>query len=273
MKLISWNIARRKEAWRFLLDTDADIALLQEATEPPSDVASRIYVDDEPWRTVGSDANRPWRAAIVKLTEETNIKWLKTNSLEQAKTTEFGVSRRGTISAAQIETPNGNYTVVSMYALWERPRHAASVNWIYADASVHRLISDLSVLIGKQKSQGIIVAGDLNILYGYGEHGSQYWASRYDSVFKRMEALGLHFVGPQAPNGRQAQPWPVELPDDSNNVPTYHTTKMTPAQAERQLDFVFTSADLISNVKVSALNEPYEWGPSDHCRVKIKLDE
>ena len=31
LKLITWNIARRDAPWRFLLDTDADIALLQEA--------------------------------------------------------------------------------------------------------------------------------------------------------------------------------------------------------------------------------------------------
>jgi hypothetical protein len=41
-------------------------------------------------------------------------------------------------------------------------------SWIHADASVHRLISDLSVLIGRQRGHKIIVAGDLNVLYGYG---------------------------------------------------------------------------------------------------------
>jgi hypothetical protein len=39
LKIISWNIARRELAWRSLLDSGADVALLQEATEPPSDVA------------------------------------------------------------------------------------------------------------------------------------------------------------------------------------------------------------------------------------------
>ena len=39
MKIIAWNIARRDEAWRSLLDTDCDIALVQEAADPPADVA------------------------------------------------------------------------------------------------------------------------------------------------------------------------------------------------------------------------------------------
>jgi hypothetical protein len=29
VKIIAWNIARREEAWRALMDTDADIALLR----------------------------------------------------------------------------------------------------------------------------------------------------------------------------------------------------------------------------------------------------
>ena len=37
----------------------------------------------------------------------------------------------------------------------------------------------------------------------------------YATVFDRAEAMGLVCVGPQAPNGRQAQPWPSELPSDS----------------------------------------------------------
>ena len=37
--VVSWNIATRREPWRQLLRMDADIALLQEATPPPDDVA------------------------------------------------------------------------------------------------------------------------------------------------------------------------------------------------------------------------------------------
>ena len=113
-------------------------------------------------------------------------------------------------------------------------------DWIYSDASAHRIISDLSTFIGRQAGHRILAAGDLNILHEYGEHGSEYWAGRYGSVFDRMEALGLPFIGPQHPNGRQADPWPDELPRESKNVPTYHWDK-DPATATRQLDFVFAS--------------------------------
>jgi exonuclease III len=272
MNLISWNIAQRNEAWRRLLDTDADVALLQEATEPPPDVASRIEVGAEPWHTYGAGAIRPWRAAVVRLTDRVQVKWLTPISLEQAAGGDLAVSRRGTLAAAELaESGSVRCTVVSMYALWEKPHPSTGSGWIYADASAHRLISDLAVLIGQQRNHRIIATGDLNILYGYGEGGSKYWAARYDTVFKRMEAMGVPFVGPQAPNGRRAKPWPSELPAQSNNVPTYHTSRMTPAQAARQLDFVFASTDLIGKIHVRALNEPSDWGPSDHCRVWIEL--
>jgi len=45
LKIISWNIAHRAEPWRRLADCDADIALLQEAAEPPCDLAGRFPVD------------------------------------------------------------------------------------------------------------------------------------------------------------------------------------------------------------------------------------
>ena len=136
------------------------------------------------------------------------------------------------------------------------------------DASAHRLVSDLSVFIGTQDGHRVLAAGDLNLLYGYGDNGSEYWAGRYGTVFERMEALGLSFAGPQAPNGRMAQLWPEELPRESKNVPTYRPTA-DPAGATRQLDFVFASQSMADSVSVRAINELHEWGPSDHCRLEI----
>lgn len=99
-------------------------------------------------------------------------------------------------------------------------------------------------------------------------HGAT-WGLRYDTVFDRAEALGLHFVGPQHPNGRQADPWPEELPATNLCVPTFHHNKQSPATESRQLDFAFVSASLADRVEVRALNDIADWGPSDHCRVLI----
>src|SRR5690242_6297349 len=100
MNLISWNIARRADAWRRLLDTDADVALLQEATAPPPDVAAKIVVDGEPWRTEGADANRPWRVAVVQLSNRVRTTWYRPLPVDQAGHADLLVSRRGTLAAA-----------------------------------------------------------------------------------------------------------------------------------------------------------------------------
>ena len=113
----------------------------------------------------------------------------------------------------------------------------------------------------------------MNILRGYGEYGSGYWAARYKTVFDRMESMGLPCIGPEYPNGRLADPWPDELPQESKNVPTFHHSRQSPETATRQLDHVLASTGLARSLKVSALNTPEEWGPSDHCRIEIELAE
>jgi hypothetical protein len=81
-------------------------------------------------------------------------------------------------------------TVVSAYRFSEQPLSATQSGWIYADASVHRVLSDVAAFIGTQRGHSLIVAGDFNILHGYGQDGSAYWKARYDSVFSRAAAMG-----------------------------------------------------------------------------------
>ena len=118
----------------------------------------------------------------------------------------------------------------------------------------------------------MIVAGDLTIVRGPSRYHSGYWGRRYQVVFDRMDALGLPCVGPDAPDGgRQADPRPSWLPADSRNVPTFRRIGTKPAAAEAGLDYVFASRSMVDSVRVRALNEPDEWGPSDHCRLLIDV--
>ncbi len=274
IKIISWNIRRSARCWEWLVDSDVDVALLQEAAEPPRKVAARIEVDSAPWRLAGRDSYRPraWRSAVVKVSDRVEVEWLEAKSIDDARSRELGVSRFGTLAAAHVTSPYSEpFVCVSMYAPWMRPHACTESSWIISDTSAHRVVSDLSVLVGQQSGHRIVAAGDLNILHGYGEHRSTYWAERYQTIFGRMKALGLPFVGPEAPNGEQAEPWPNELPGNSKNVPTYHTNRQKPETATRQLDFVFASEGFADSLTVRALNRPEEWGPSDHCRVEIEL--
>jgi hypothetical protein len=271
LKIVSWNLDGKIELWYVLADMDADIALLQEAGEPPSDLDNRVCVDPAPWSTDGWPG---WsrRMAIAILSDRVEVKWITAKSFAEAGSGEFAVSRMGTLTAAHVSSSQSEPLVVaSMYSMWENPHTSTGSSWIVSDASAHRLVSDLSAFIGTQGGHRIVAAGDLNILHGYGEYGNEYWEGRYGSVFDRMEALGLPFVGPQHPQGRQADPWPDELPGGSKNVPTYHTNRQTPLTATRQLDFVFASKGMADSVSVRALNEPDEWGPSDHCKIEITV--
>ncbi|MDE2992934.1 MAG: hypothetical protein OXU67_03540 [Chloroflexota bacterium] len=274
MKIVSWNIAHRHEPWLWLLGMDADIALLQEAGEPPAAVTGHIETDGAPWLTDGADVYRPrrWRTAVVKLSERVAVEWIEAKAIVAAGPGELALSRPGTLAAATVTAPGSEpLVIVSMYAPWESPHAATGSGWIISDASAHRVVSDLSAFIGSERNHRILAAGDLNILHGHGEGGNAYWAGRYGTVFTRLDALGLQFVGPQAPHGRQADPWPDELPPDSRNVPTFHSSYQTPATATRQLDYVFASASMADVVHVRALNEVEQWGPSDHCRLEIDL--
>ena len=271
VKIVSWNVARRRKPWRDLDQMELDVALLQEASRPPRDVATRIELDPAPWPKPSARASQRWRTAIARLSARVSLEWIGAKSLDAAGT-ELAVSHAGTLTAARVSAPGIEpFLVVSMYAPWRRPHVITGSRRIVSDAPAHRVVSDLSALVGRESGHRILAAGDLNILHGHGERGSAYWAARYRTVFDRMEALGLPFVGPQAPHGRQADPWPRELPRESKNVPTFHTNRQTPDTATRQLDFVFASSELAGSVRVRALNEPDEWGPSDHCRLEIEV--
>jgi hypothetical protein len=271
VRIWSWNI-NGLNLWDRLDPVEVDIALLQEAPRPPPGWILPTAPDPAgPWRTDGWLEER-WsrRTAIIQMSETYPIQRLDLTTFAEASPGALPVSRPGTLAAANVAIGNDTITLVSMYGMWER--QVSGPQLIYADGSAHRLLSDLSVLITSRRGHNIIAAGDLNILNCYGEDGDAYWQARYTSVFDRAAAMGLAFVGPQAPNGRQADPRPGELPETSRDVPTYHTRGQGPMGATRQMDFVFASESIASRLSVRALNnDPGEWGPSDHCRIAIEV--
>ena len=120
----------------------------------------------------------------------------------------------------------------------------------------------------------ILAAGDLNTFYGATDDNRLVLAARDRTVFDRMEALGLELLGPRAPEGgRRADPTPQGLPADTQNVPTFCVAGRNPEDAANQLDYVFASRGFHEQIKVRALNSPDQWGPSDHCRILIEIED
>ncbi|MDW7730426.1 MAG: hypothetical protein SCJ94_10560 [Bacillota bacterium] len=274
LRFISWNMKQKESNWQIVLDSEVDAAMLQEAKQPPSAMKDSFIVDREgEWTEPGLS----WRAAVagLKPLEKIDFTPINTQPIGANNPEALMISQPGSLAAAyvRIKDTGEKIIIVSMYATWMTPIRQTGSRWIFADASAHRLISDLCGLIGREKGHKIIAAGDLNIFHGYGEGGNLYWKGRYETVFERMAVLGMHFVGPQAPfGGRQAEPWPDELPVDSRNVPTFYHNKQRLETATRQLDYVFASESLTDRIKVKALNSVEEWGPSDHCRILIEVE-
>ena len=96
---------------------------------------------------------------------------------------------------------------------------------------------------------------------------------RDKTIIDRMIALGLEFMGPEDPNGRQAGNAIKGQPKDSKSVPTYYTVRQRSSKnANTQLDYVFASRGFHKMIRTRALNGVDEWGPSDHCRLLIEID-
>ena len=114
---------------------------------------------------------------------------------------------------------------------------------------------------------------DYGLDYGWRQSGDQpLMYTRCRTVWDRMEALGLEYMGPRYPNGRRATPTPKHAPAETKNVPTHHSNQSSPADARLQLDHVFASQGFHESIKTRALNEVDEWGPSDHARLQIDVE-
>ena len=290
VKIVSWNTAKRQKPWRQLLQMDADVALLQEAGNPPTDVGESVdtgpveHWDSHVWNSCWYEGRFPklydrW-SMVVRLSDRVDVEWYKQVSpISEVAADEIAVSGIGTIAAARV-TPKDNkdaspFIVVSMYARWIRPHPHTNSKWKvgYPDGSAHRIISDLSAFIGDvdPSTHRILAAGDLNMVFGAIDDNPQALTVRERTVTDRMAALDMVFLGPQYPAGRRACPTPQVLPPDTKNVPTYHTTAQSPATAQSQLDYVFASRGFHDSVQVRAMNGIAEWGASDHCRLLIEV--
>ena len=280
--VVSWNIDRRLQAVEQLLVMDADVALLQEVGVGALDQLRNAEGDvtvspQDPWAPWPREYYVSW-PMVVKLSDRVKVDWFQHVLPAAPKETdnEMAVSIVGTIAAALI-TPLDKgqpFITASLYARWLTSRPLTGRPHIYSDAAAHRIMSDLSMFIADTDpdKHRILAVGDMNNIYGATEDNRLVWYERDRGVFDRMNVRGLEFMGPQHSAGRRAEPTPQGLPEDTRNVPTYHTRGGSPTTAENQLDYVFASRGFHGGVRVRALNDVAVWGSSDHCRLLIEVD-
>ena len=280
IKVVNWNIATMHQPWRELLEMDADVALLQEVGTVPEDVLDRVELSPyKPWLSHDPSTGHPnWDRwpMVVRLSDRVRVEWFRQvgpTGVAPEHPGDVAVSGIGTIEVARVIPKVGPdpFIAASMYARWFGPHPTADGDWIYSDASAHRIISDLTAFIGYYDAPAkhrILAAGDLNMSF----QSTNQFDHRAQTVLDRFQALGLEYLGPQYPNGRRADPVPKHLNEESLDVPTYyHKPSNTPAGASAQLDHVFASRGLHNEIRARALNEETEWGPSDHCRIFIDV--
>ena len=278
IRLVSWNIARRPKAVDFLAEMDLDVALLQECHP---DLLRRAEAQGKvrfnPHRPLGEEHYDRW-PMVVCLSDRVRVEWFRqTVPQYRVRKDEVSASGIGVIEIARLFPADGTppFVAASVYARWIAPHPTTNSRWGvgYQDGSAHTAITDLSAFIGhlNPTSHRILAAGDFNTIRGATENNPLALPARDRTVFDRMNALGLEFLGPQHPYGRQAVPTPSGLPSDTKNVPTYHSTQQRPETAANQLDYTFASRGFDREVQVRAMNEIDEWGPSDHCRLLIEV--
>ena len=235
MRIICWNTERRRKSWDVLVSehSDADAALLQEACTPTRLAASRFDVGPGPWRTPGSNSAR----AIVGISDDVLVKRISEADIINAGASSV-VANKHIIAAAVIERIDGAAFFTVSVEAWERnARPLPQVLKAIAKASGR----DLPFVVG----------GDFNVWRG----------QEPTPIFDDMATAGVPLVGPFGPRGATT-PTKFHRPGHE-----------TPADARRQLDYVFASSSIADTVTVNALNEATEeaWGPSDHCRLLIEL--
>lgn len=235
MRLICWNTEHKRKSWDFLVSehSDADAALLQEACEPTSLAAGRFDVGPGPWKTPGSNSAR----AIVGISDDVRVERISEADIINAGVPSI-LADKHIIAAAVIERSDGAAFFAVSVEAWERNARALP--------QVLKAITEAS-----GRDLPFIVGGDFNV-----------WRGREQTpIFDDMATAGVPLVGPFGPRGATT---PTKF---------HRLGHETPADACRQLDYVFASSSIADTVTVQALNEVAEeaWGPSDHCRLLIEL--
>lgn len=265
MNILCLNMAHRRKSWDALAAMpEIDVGLLQEASRVPNEYRGLFEVDERLWE---SDCGSPrgYPSVVARLSERVDARFIRTRSIPCAGGHDFYTSEWGTLGAAVVKPAGAGepITLVSMAPCYNQYTRESGLPSRYETIdSVHRLISDLSRLVGKKSR--VIAAGDWTINRGWSSQTTPVRNKRealhFQTAFDRMKALGFRHL---MPDGRT---------NDRREAITYVPIGSTPEQAHSQLDYVFATENIADRVTVCALNRPKEWGPSDHCRILIEVD-
>ncbi|CAN5611361.1 hypothetical protein BH24ACT26_BH24ACT26_23320 [soil metagenome] len=293
LTFMSWNMNQQVQAWTHLGDLaehhHVSAALLQEAKNPKalptgwtSNPPASEDRDDDLWRISvpryyrAEDGElretRRWYASAVISTAviSTNGPELRPRvplPLHQAADGEFACSHPGQFAVSDVCVDGAPVlTLVSLYGIWDTMIDSGDK---YAEATLHRALSDLTPLFQERAARLVLVAGDLN-LYSYSD--GSIWGNRWMSVWSRFKAYDLEICGPFRPDGEpRLDRCPCPDPE-CRHVNTY-LYKSNTTSKPHQLDFFLATPALCKRlVEVWADPDPTWPSRSDHRPIFATFD-
>lgn len=269
LRVLSWNMHQTATSWQYLQDLavryQVDIALVQEARRPSVAPAMRCepsFTDVERWCVpIPIGLRRRYCSAVVCFNNDLEVVPVQPTLLGETSYGGFAASHPGQFAVCTVATPGRRpVTVISLYGIWDT---MSDTGEIYAYASLHRALSDLTPIIQSRDAQ-IILAGDLNVWQGY---GGAPWEERYRVVFDRMASQGLKLVGPFRPDEQPAlDDCPCGPRPGCRHVATFRY-QSNPRNRPYQNDFVLATAELARVAVVTTVTEDALWLHSDHVPV------
>ena len=234
MRIVCWNTERKRESWGFLCERHGQADVaLLQEACTPPEEITG-RLDVGP----GPWIHRGWNGAraVVRISNRVRVERIPTEDVIASTPSVSAIDSPARLAAAIATLPGGEQIgLVSVESAGE---------W---SERVPAMILEVQRYCGRQRcGSGLpfIIGADLTT-----------WWDSDTTVFGEMMRIGLPLVGPHAatfysrPNG------------------------LTPADATLQLDYVFASRPIAHRLTARALNDPGDWGPSDHCRIAIDLQE
>jgi endonuclease/exonuclease/phosphatase family metal-dependent hydrolase len=256
MRVIAWNVANRSHAFDALETLEPDIALLNEASPPPTSTGI--------WRpaTEGRDGGRrPWSVAVLSAHPVREITDARPTWRQSTRAVPFACSRPGSWIAASVEILPSNFvTAVALYGLMDE----------FSDSSVHRSLSELSPVLDDPNYQRYaLLGGDLNTWTGW--PANDRFLARDLNLLQRFEALGLvDCLALMRPKGR-LEGCTCRFGDAC----THTRTRRDPRRPEvpYQNDYLWASPALAKHlVSCQALADDHWFSISDHAPIVAEFD-
>ena len=287
LTVVSWNMnqGRGGDAWQHLQslvdDNVAAVALVQEARRPellPHSWRTHPEAHDaERWRIavprsyrLADGTTRPtrrWFASAIVATGDRPIASRDPAELHEVVDGEFACSHPGQFSVGDIELESGQrLTVVSLYGIWDQMVDSRD---LFVEATLHRAISDLTVVFQEHAAAYVLVGGDLNI-YSYSD--GSVWGDRGMTVLSRLAAYGLEICGPFRPS-TEPRLDRCPCPDDACRHVNTFLNQSRPESRPHQLDFFLATEALRDRMTACWADPDPDWFThSDHRPILARFD-